>query len=82
MTHALLNRVNVSRSLIAVRWPSLPNTAVELVSIAPLLQVHGAGDRGPVVGDEGLQGAVHEQVVVLNTKEQELVIRRHRNSIF
>ncbi len=44
----------------------LPDAAVELVTVAPLLQVHWAGDRRPVVRDIRLQGAVHEQVVVLN----------------
>lgn len=42
-----------------------PDAAVELVAGPPLLQVHGAGDRGPVVRDVRLQGAVHEQVVLL-----------------
>ena len=43
------------------------NAAVELVRgvALPLLYVHRGGDGGAVVGHERLQGAVHEEVVLL-----------------
>ena len=43
----------------------LPDTAVDLVAVAPLVDVDRAWDGGPVVSYVRLQGAVHEQVVVL-----------------
>ena len=42
-----------------------PHTPVQLEAVLPLLQIHRAGYCGAVVGDEGLQGAVEEEVVLL-----------------
>ena len=35
----------------------------------PLLDIDRGRDRRPVVGDERLQGAVHEEVILLGTSE-------------
>ena len=42
-----------------------PHAPVELEPVFPLLEVHRAGDGGAVVGDEGLEGAVEEEVILL-----------------
>ena len=45
-----------------------PDTPVQLEAVLPLLQVHRTGDGGPVVGDEGLQGAVEEEIILLRSE--------------
>ena len=57
LAHSLPHRVRVDLAH--------PDTAIQLESIPPLLQVHRARDGGAIVGDVSLQCTVEEEVIIL-----------------